>query len=123
MIETKDSPEAAAAKAEGWADKKAQWKPMTLVAKSLGGFGLTRDAAAKFGKLVRRGLELAGMSTDEIDRVVKGRMVPWLEILEKYQKAVWDVRNDPKIPKSEKRQLIQDMYAQEDEERVRLFGE
>ncbi len=123
MIETKDSPEAAAAKAEGWADKKAQWKPMTLAAKSLDGFGLVEEAAAKFGKLMRRGMELAGMSTSEIDRIVKERDVPWVKILKTYRKSVWEVRDDSKIPKSEKRQLIQDMYAQEDEERVRLFGE
>jgi hypothetical protein len=95
---------------------------MTLAARSLGGFDVTKDKAGEWGKAVIGNLERAGIPDEEVGAARK-RMLAWLKIVEKYHAAVRDVRHDPKIPKYEKQMLMMDMYAQEDEERVRLFGE
>jgi hypothetical protein len=117
-----DSPEAKAAQADGWAEKKAIRKPMVSVTREFGGFRAVKDMAATLGKRVIRNLEKERTPDDEVQAARK-RMMSWLKVLEKYHQSIREVRGDKSMPKYGKEMLLADMCAAEDEARVELFGE
>ena len=117
-----DSPEAVAAKSEGWAAGKAKRQPMTPIAQARRDpFELVREYAGLWGKLVVRNLREIDMPDEEIDATRK-RMMDWIGVVEAHDKAVRAVLRDLGTPQTDRSSLIRDMLASQEQIRREMFG-
>jgi hypothetical protein len=117
-----DSPEAVAAKSEGWADGKAKRQPLaTILQARHDPFAIVTEYARMWWKLVKRGMREAGASDEELAAADK-RAAGWMTVIETYHKELRATQRDGRVARSDRSNLLRDMLAAQEQERRVRFG-